>query len=225
MPRDVYAVSHTLYGDRTYAGTVVFTYRVEYPQFVTFTSMPSITRINTYYKENALALVRFAQETYYPEAVEDYKNRQDENYPFTPYELQRPFTITYGHNCFVSLYLDEYVYTGGAHGMTTRTSDTWDARSGRRIALADLFPQGYDYEEVLIQLINEEIALRVAQDEGTYFDNYPELTKEYFDPQSFYLTPDALTIYYQQIEIAPYSTGIPTFAFPYALVGATLPGC
>lgn len=35
------------------------------------------------------------------------------------------YTITYNDNCFLSYYNDKYEYTGGAHGMTVRSLNTF----------------------------------------------------------------------------------------------------
>ena len=48
-----------------------------------------------------------------------------------------------------------------------------------------------------------------------YFDDYQDLIKKNFNPQSFYLTPNGLVIYYQQYEVGPYAAGIIEFTIPY----------
>lgn len=225
MPTDVYAVGHSIHGERSYQGQTVLTYKVQYPQFTTFRTLPSLRNINTYYHQQALSLASELPATYYPQAVADLQSREELGAPFYPYEIQRPYTITYGQNCVLSLYLDEYIFTGGAHGTTTRASDTWNARNGERILLSALFPQDFDYAELLKGLIEEEIGRRNAQQSGLYFEDYADRVEQAWSEANFYLTPEALVLYFRQYDIAPYSTGIPTFAFPYALVGATVPIC
>ena len=48
-----------------------------------------------------------------------------------------------------------------------------------------------------------------------YFEDYCKLVLDSFNPEQFYLVPRGntydLVIYFQQYDIAPYSTGIPTF--------------
>ena len=41
------------------------------------------------------------------------------------------------------------------------------------------------------------------------------LIREHFNPQSYFLEPRSIVIYYQQYDIAPYATGIPEFRLPY----------
>ncbi len=226
MPQqEVFVVSNSIHADRTYAGQTVLTYRVEYPQFVAYTQLASLQRINTYYRQQALYLAQTIQTTYYADAVTDFERHRSEGLPFSPYEFLRTFEVTYGQNCIISLYMDAYQYTGGAHGTTTRTSDTWDARTGQQLPLSAMFRPGTYYVGALEEAIVAEIGRRNAGQSNLYFDNSAELVHEYFDPENFYLTPEALVIYFQATEIAPYSTGIPTFPIPYGYFGARVPGC
>jgi len=225
MAREVFAVNHTITGGRSFATQDIITYKIQYPEFVSHMSLASLNRINAYYRESALTLARSFMSTHETNALADYYEHRRQGIPFFGYEMNRPFTITYGQDCVVSLYFDEYVFTGGAHGNTTRTSDTWNALHGRRIALPELFPQDFDYAQMLKALIVEEITARNAAEPGLYMDEYPALVEKAFCPNQFYLTPGELVLYFQQYDIAPYATGIPTFAFPYKLIGACVPGC
>ncbi len=225
MSHEVYAVTNSFADERKFAGQTVLTYRIEYPQFVSYTPMESLRRINAEYRQQAQYLAHTIQATYYSDAVADYQTHRDQGLPFSPYEFLRTFEITYGQNCVLSLYFDEYQYTGGAHGNTLRTSDTWNALTAQRIPLSALFQPGTYYVGALENAIVAEIDLRNALQPNTYFDDSQALVRQYFNPESFYLTPEALVIYFQQAEIAPYATGIPTFPIPYAQVGARIPGC
>ena len=82
-----------------------------------------------------------------------------------------------------------------------------------------------DYQEYLIQTINRQIAGQIASGNNIYFENYEQLTAKTFQPESFYLTPDGLAIYYQQYDIAPYSSGIPVFIINYEEGRVVLPTC
>jgi hypothetical protein len=58
-----------------------------------------------------------------------------------------------------------------------------------------------------------------------YFENYRSLIVRYFNPNSFNLSPDTLSVYYQQYEIGPYVSGIIVFNIPYESLRLTKPGC
>lgn len=202
-------------------GVTVLTYTIDYPQFASLLYPESARKLNAYYRNQAHHLARTLANELYPQAAADRRDREKEGFPFNAYEVLHTFTLTYAGDCIASLYADTYQFTGGAHGNTVRTSDTWDVARARRITLGEIFPDNPDYRRDLIDAIGRDI----AQDSESYFEDAAALAEQSFDENSFYLTPDALVIYYQQYDIAPYSTGIPEFRIPYGQYGARLPHC
>lgn len=225
MTGEIYAVSHSITGEKLFAGETMLNYEIEYPQFVTFSSITPLRRINMEYKERAIMLAQYAQVSLYAEAVADFQSRQREGFPFFPYEMVRSFTMTYGQNCIISLYLDEYIFAGGAHGNTLRTGDTWEARTATKLPLCCLFRPGVDYQARILAVVTAEAQRRAQEDPGLFLGDPAELVAENFDPANFYLTPSGIVIFYQQYTLGPYAVGIQTYLVPYGAVGAKVPGC
>lgn len=155
----------------------------------------------------------------YDQAVDFYHESKINDFPFHAYELYMEYIITYNANCFLSTYNDKYEFTGGAHGNTKRTSDTWELCCGTHLSLNNFFEPGFDYKPMIIEEIIRQAELIYNQDQHIYFDDYKSLITKNFDENSFYLTPQGITIYYQQYDIAPYSTGIVEFTIPYSKIG------
>lgn len=209
----------TVSEEMTYEGVAVLKYDISAPQLHSRTQGVART------SEQLAAELRSYQEhcrtEMYKIAVQDYREAMQNGFPAHEYEADRVFTVTANESCVLSLYTDTYEYTGGAHGNTVRTSQSRLFPGGRRITLNSLFPGNVHYRAALLARINAMI----AQNPEPYFEEYKKFTAESFNPESFYLTPDSLAIYYQQYDIAPYSSGIPVFEFTYESVGATPPGC
>ena len=62
--------------------------------------------------------------------------------------------------------------------------------------------------------MEEQTAERLKADPGIYFEDYRALLQDTFNADSFYIQPGRVVIYYQQYDIAPYSTGLPEFYIP-----------
>lgn len=169
------------------------------------------TQVNKYYK--------YASDKLYSQAVDGYKDSIKNNFPFHPYEAYMEYVPTYNENCFLSLYYDRYEFTGGAHGNTIRSSDTWELCRGTNIPLYCFFSPGVDYKSFLINEITRQAETDMKLEPNIYFENYKSLISENFNPESYFMTPDGISIYYQQYEIAPYSTGIVVFNIPYSKIG------
>lgn len=196
-----------------YNNTEIVKLTIEYPEITLASSPEAAEHIN---EEIALQVNEYAKsaDELYQEAVETYDDFQKEGYPFHPWEAYWQLQVTYNAHGLLSLYTDQYVYSGGAHGNTLRSSATWELTQGGLRTLDSFYESGFDYQSLVLETILKQARENLAQEPYIYFEEYQDSIKGCFNPQSFYLTPDGLVIYYQQYEIAPYSTGIVEFTIP-----------
>lgn len=120
------------------------------------------------------------------------------------YEYMVTYEIDQSSNQYMSVVFTNYVYTGGAHGMTTTDVLTYDLNTGERLGLGDVI------SDTVLPKIQEKLGLE-AIDEG--YDN--RNTDLFGDPakmaitslDKIALTDDGLDFYYDPYEIAPYASG------------------
>lgn len=194
-----------------YEGVTVLNYRIEYPEFVSDNYQKTIKAVNQFYKGNALALQSNFRTKLYQMAVDQYLDDIKNGFPVRVFEALQTFAITYNQACIISLYFDNYQYTGGAHGLTNRTSQTWNLRTGQMIKLRELYKCSANYKSYIKKKIIEQI----KENPDIYFENYEELVEQTFNVNSFYCTPQGVVVYFQQYDIAPYASGIREFLLPY----------
>lgn len=217
--------------DLLYQNEIVLSYTIKYPKFLMPNTSTAITekceqfinQLNMYYSIKTIMYEKNHIKQLYQMAIEDYELSKANSYPIRKYEVYTVFTVTYNQNCILSLYTDQYEYTGGAHGMTKRMADNWDLIKEERIELSELFPGRKDYKEYIINTIIKQIEQDIANGNNIYFENYAELVNKYFDSNNFYLTEEGVVIYFDLYDIAPYASGILTFTIPYTENGPTLP--
>lgn len=215
---------NVLQKDMYYKDELVLTYKIKYPKFISDMFKSFLNDLNHIYKVNAIHYVNYQIEKMYQMAIEEYEHSVANDYPIRVYEAYTDYTITYNQNCVISLYFDKYVYTGGAHGGTERTSDTWDLQAEDELELSALL-QIPNYKDFLIQQIQEQIQQNIKEGNNYYFEDYSSLVEEHFNIQNFYLSDDGIVIYFQQYDIGPYSSGILTFTIPYSADNIKVPGC
>ncbi len=208
-----------------YDNTDVLYLDMEWPEVSGGPNPAAAARINGIISMQASGYMAEAAGKLQRQAVQDYKSAQEQGFPFNPHGLTVRYEVTLNGNCTFSFYRDKYIYTGGAHGITPRESDTFDICSGKRITLPSLFPAGTDWRSKVLAQILAAADENLKQDPYLYFDNYRELILTNFNPESFYLTPEAVAVYYQQYDIGPYAIGIPVFEIPYADLGISPPEC
>lgn len=198
---------HEIENELKYKNTVILTYRIEYPEITSSSYCYGKNIFNKYNKDKAIMLENYIKNKLYFDAVSTYEYNSANGYPIMVFEVISEFNITYNNGFLVSLYEDKYEFTGGAHGNTIRTSQNWNLSTGCFIPISYFFPNNPYYLVNIFKNINSQIQ---ANPEN-YFDNYCELVLETFNPESFYVTPENIAIYFQQYDIAPYSSGIPIF--------------
>lgn len=195
-----------------YKGKILLTYRIEYPRFSSSGYRISVAMVNAFYKRKALRFKRRCENELFKMAVEQYKNDVENNYPIRVFDALLVYKITYLEKCIISLYSDTYEYTGGAHGNTIRDSQTWNLQKAGLIRLDQLVRCRPDYKTYILKMIEAQI----KKDPSLYFENYKELIYKTFNKESFYCTKKGIVVYYQQYDIAPYSSGIRQFLIPYS---------
>lgn len=208
-------VQKTLRRQMTFQNALMVDATIRYPQ-ISGGPVPGFEIFNEYYRREAAELVRYARETLYPAAVEQYRYALEQGFPFNNYVLMYAYEITC-RSCLLSLYADRYEYTGGAHGLTARTGYTWEPALGKRMALSDLFVAGYDYNAVILPAVEAEARYWQSTGEADYFDGLSENIRAYYSEENYYLSPGGVVIFYPLYTIAPYAAGIQTFTVPYAL--------
>ena len=202
-------INRILQKEMKYENTVVLKYHIEYSEIVMDwqQNRNGIKKFNDYNLKMALQTQQKAEKELYKEAIELYKYNKENGYPQMMYELYREYQITLNQENAVSMYIDEYIFSGGAHGTTTRTSQTWNLMLGKTVELYELYPNEPYFLLDILRKINREISENI---EIYFADPYP-LVVEYFNPDSYYIDNGKVVIYFQQYDIAPYSSGIIEF--------------
>ncbi|RYD01676.1 hypothetical protein N752_29310 [Desulforamulus aquiferis] len=122
------------------------------------------------------------KETLEREAEEAAIYSEQQGFPFWPYELFSKYNVSYNQRGYLSLTTTVYSFTGGAHGLTGKTTYNIDINSGNIIQLQAMFNEGVDYKKI----INKEIRNQIAQQPEIYFDGEMGFNT-ISDEQNFYL--------------------------------------
>lgn len=194
-----------------YNGETLLTYQIEYPSLVSDTMNMCMARINRYFRNRADGLARHAEGELFRAAVEQYKGDMAHGYPVRVFDVVEAYEVKYIGDCALSVMTDRFIFTGGAHGDTVRSSQNINLGGCTSIALGQLISCPTDYISYILSAVDSQI----KKEPDIYFHNYAELALKNFNKNSFYLTDEGIVIYYQQYDIAPYSSGIREFFIPY----------
>ncbi len=172
----------------TYESVAVLTLSMTYPKVRLKGAPEAESRINCRIQTEVADFLCNATNVLYRQAVASYRYSQENGFPFNAYDAVMLYEVTYNENCYLSLYYDEYMYTGGAHGNTLRASDTWNLFDGCALLLAAFFAPDQDYRGTLIAQIIRQADRNMQENPGIYFEEYRDLIVQNFDEENYYLT-------------------------------------
>lgn len=139
------------------------------------------------------------------EALKDYSERKKNGYgdSFNGYAYENDLIIKRADALVLSFLDSTYTYTGGAHGGQMYKGVNFDASTGERLSLYQVFPDGEQLVEVLIAKLYEE------NRQGTFFDSMEATVADQVihDKVSWVIEPRGVTFYFNQYEIAAYASG------------------
>jgi len=172
-------------------------------------SAPQWAAINEYYTAEGETLLQQAEQSA-DIAQENYDYYKAAEYEFYPHSDEQNYEIKLNTEPYVSILRTHYGYSGGAHGEVYLLSDTFDMDTGTRMQLDELFTvSSAEYEERVLTEVNKLAALMVTSDGEPLLDE--SALESTFDHNCFYLTEDALVIYYQTYSLGCHALGAPEF--------------
>jgi len=200
----------------THDGREVVEYSIETPRVSGAVNMSAELAFNRYYTLQAQSLITYNTGALLRSAVMTMDGNERDGGLFSPFVFRLTCHDGYVGDRYVSVFFDRYESKGGAHGATTRSSDTWDFDRAGKAGLADLFTPGSDYMRPLMAGIRARAEEMGRGGTVDFYDGLDKNLTDYFDAQNFYLSKIGIVIYYQEYTIAPYAAGILEFTTPFA---------
>lgn len=146
--------------------------------------------------------------TYLKEAKESFKERPEYA---NPYEYSNTLSVVMFNDDVLIIANNTYYFTGGAHGSTIVTYLNYDLDKQNDVELKDIITDMDKFKEALHKKADEQ--------KEDLFDDYNEtIDKDLADPDktlTFFIKDGSLVIEFGQYDIAPYSSGLIDFEFPY----------
>ncbi len=189
--------------------------KISYPQMIGPLSKESEYRFNDHYRKQARNLNRKARTEFYNRAAEESRIAAEQEYDFSLHSFVRTFSAPRVDYRYTSILLDRYQYWGGPHGMTVRTGNTWDFSIGAQVPLSYFFQKNTPYRKIITDAVCEQISLQEKNQEILFFENPLKNAKQCFHENNYYLSHNAVIVFYPLYTLAPYYTGILSYKIPF----------
>ena len=140
------------------------------------------------------------------EALRDYAQRKESGYAdsFGGHISESDLIVKRADSLVLSFLATSQTYTGGAHGMMAYRGVNFDAATGERLSLHQVFPDGVQLVETVIE------KLRTENNPAGFFDSMEATVADQIihDKVSWVIGPRGVTFYFNPYDIAPYAGGI-----------------
>ena len=176
-------------------------YDIVIPMFSQMSDKALENNLNNHFKLN------YEEQLAYADSLYDDQINSD---VFWSAEVKTSFNVVNDSSNILSILVDKYEYTGGAHGMTARTGMNIDLKSSKILILNDIIKE--NAEEKLIETIN-----RVKLSYSHMYENVEDAT-ELPSETGFYFKNGYLVIFYHPYELSSFARGFVEFEIPPTLL-------
>lgn len=178
--------------------------------------------INNSIKEEVIYLLSFSDEveaTSIEEAIKSFAGGFEElkrMYPeeTTGWEAQIEAKVSYENKEVVTVDMDSYIFTGGAHGYSAKTFLNFDRQKGTEIENWQLLKDTLEFKKYAEEKFRAKEQIPPGESinsTGLMFEN-----DSFHLPQNIGLTEKGLQLVYNQYEIASYADGPIELVLPYS---------
>ncbi len=129
---------------------------------------------------------------------------------YFPFEYSFDTQVMRGDANVLSIAVDAYTYTGGAHGMRGRAALNFDPQTGERLYFSDLGEDGDALRDFVLDYITQ-----LAEDYGGYETVTLSMLPDLIENEQWYFTETGLMIYADVYQAASYAAGRMDFLVPY----------
>jgi len=121
--------------------------------------------------------------------------------------------IILNNSHLLTFYIEQYSFTGGAHGLQTRDFTVVNLKTGRPVSLNELFHG--DYETALTEILTNKVRqlYNIAADKKLTDNGF--FVESIKPTNNYYVTINGIGFYYNHYEIAPYSQGPVDIFIPF----------
>ncbi len=141
----------------------------------------------------------------------NYKNSNESLYEQIPdagilnWESLKFMHVLHNSNYVLCFYIQQYAFTGGAHGLESTDYYVINLMSGKKIAVTDLFREGT--EARLSELITQDLKKRYCRNNEASLKEAGFFTDEVKPGINFFITDNGIGFHYNPYDLAPYSFG------------------
>jgi len=138
----------------------------------------------------------------------DFKNEFEAN--AQPWEVIINSEIVFQSMYVITISIDSYTFTGGAHGNSVITLLNFDPETGNLYSQDDVFKKSNEFTELVKQHFKTESEAKKTNNQDVYF-----FGEDFRLPENIGFNEEGVIFLYNTYELSSYAGGITEFTIPY----------
>ena len=177
--------------------------------------------INSSIREEVISLLSYEEDVEIadiPGAISSFNNSYSnllKMFPdeLIPWEAMIEAQIAYENNELITIRLDSYIFTGGAHGYGSTRFLNFEKQSGLELARKDLFKNHRDFVDFAEERFRKQE--KIPGDQSINSTGLMFELDEFYLPENIGFTESGLQLLYNPYEVASYADGTIEMTIPY----------
>lgn len=178
--------------------------------------------INTALDEELISLLSFDDEveiTSIGDALISFKNGYLELQQLyddepTGWEAKVQGEISYEDANFITISLDSYLFTGGAHGYTSKIFLNFDKKKGNELENSELFKNEEDFRAFAEEMFRQKE--NIPKNKSINYTGFMFEQDSFYLPENIGFTKDGLKLLYNPYEVGSYADGAIELVLPHS---------
>jgi len=121
--------------------------------------------------------------------------------------------VLYENKYLLTIALDSYIFTGGAHGYSVKRFLNFNKKNGAELENWELFNTNFDFEK--FAEIKFRIQEDIPQDQPINYTGFMFEENSFYLPENIGFTKEGIQLLYNQYEVASYADGPIELTIPF----------
>lgn len=143
---------------------------------------------------------------------------------FTPFSWEAEYAVARNKGNYLSIKRQTTSFTGGVHEANELAAENWLLRDGDcyLLSIQDILPGAGSPRDLLLDKAVEQAAAKAAEQPDAFFEQYEQLMRDVWQERDWFLTEQAVCLFFPEYAIGPYIAGPQVFEIPLGDLGDSL---
>ena len=187
---------------------------IKYPEIKIIADNKTEKKINDFYSSAIQNFINYCEKILYKNAALEFSKRKKAGEEFRPFGAVVTFETTYNKHDFLCVCLDINIYAGKGRGNAVRKAHIWSCKGGELVRPEKFIKFTRPTKNKICEYIHETMINQIKNGEENYIKSDLRSVYKNLNMKNFELSETGYSFFFPQDTVAPFESGIVSFAVP-----------